>query len=209
MLACDLSRIAEEIRAVEEAGADLLHFDVMDGHFVPNITFGLPVLESARRVTELPFDVHLMMSRPELYLEAFVDAGSDFVTVHVEACGKKLPAIASKIRKLGARPGVAINPETPFGHVSPYLDCFDLLLIMTVHPGFGGQKFIPAVLPKIRRARRWIRRHRPDLILSVDGGIDRRTARLARSAGVNLLVAGSSVFGESDYATAIRHLRKT
>ncbi len=209
ILSADFSRLGSEIRAVGRAGADWIHVDVMDAHFVPNLTIGPPVIRKIRPVSRLPFDVHLMMSRPELYLEAFVDAGSDFVTVHVEACGKKLPAIASKIRKLGARPGVAINPETPFGHVSPYLDCFDLLLIMTVHPGFGGQKFIPAVLPKIRRARRWIRRHRPDLILSVDGGIDRRTARLARSAGVNLLVAGSSVFGESDYATAIRHLRKT
>lgn len=207
ILSADFFRLGAEIRAVTRAGADFIHVDVMDAHFVPNLTLGPPVIRSVRRASRLPFDVHLMMSHPEKYLDAFAKSGADYLTVHVEACGRALPRIARSIRALGVRPGVAVNPETPFSRVSPYIKHFDLLLLMTVHPGFGGQKFIPAVLPKMRQAHRWIVRHRPGMILSVDGGIDERTAKRARRAGVTLLVAGSSVFGSADYARAIRRIR--
>lgn len=208
ILSADFFRLGAEIRAVTRAGADFIHVDVMDAHFVPNLTLGPPVLRSVRRASRLPFDVHLMMTHPQNYLEAFAKAGADYLTVHVEACGGKLPQIARTIRALGVRPGVAVNPETPFSRVLPYLHHFDLLLLMTVHPGFGGQKFITAVLPKMRQARRWIERHRPDMILSVDGGVDEKTSKKVRRAGVSLLVAGSSIFGSGDYAKAIRRLRQ-
>lgn len=207
ILSADFSKLGAEIRAVTRAGADFIHVDVMDAHFVPNLTIGPPVIRCARRFSRLPFDVHLMMTHPQKYLEAFARAGADYLTVHVEACGRKLPRTAGIIRSLGARPGVAVNPETPFSKVAPYLKHFDLLLMMTVHPGFGGQKFIAAMLPKLKQARHWISRHRPDMILSVDGGIDPATSKKARRAGATLIVAGSSVFGTKHYASAIRQLR--
>ncbi|OGH62426.1 MAG: ribulose-phosphate 3-epimerase [Candidatus Lindowbacteria bacterium RIFCSPLOWO2_12_FULL_62_27] len=207
ILSADFSRLGAEIRAVTRAGADVIHVDVMDAHFVPNLTLGPPVIRSVRGASSLPFDVHLMMTHPQKYLEAFAKAGADWLTVHVEACGRRLPAVARAIRSMGARPGVAINPETPFSRVVPYLNHFDLLLCMTVHPGFGGQKFITDVLPKLRMAHVWISKHRPDMILSVDGGIDERTARMARRSGVTLLVAGSAVFGNADYEKAIKRVR--
>ncbi len=207
ILSADFSRLGAEIRAVERAGADCLHVDVMDAHFVPNLTIGPPVIKKIRHVTRLPFDVHLMMTHPEDYLQDFASAGSDYLTVHVEACGRRLPAVSAAIRKLGVRPGVAVNPETPFSSVRPYLAHFDLLLLMAVHPGFGGQKFIRSVVPKIRQARQWIDKNRPEMMLSVDGGVDEKTARSVKRAGVNWLVAGSSIFGNSDYARAIRKLR--
>ncbi|MBI4179906.1 ribulose-phosphate 3-epimerase [bacterium] len=206
ILSADFSRLGAEIRAVTKAGADLIHVDVMDAHFVPNLTIGPPVIRKIRQSTRLPFDVHLMMTHPLSYLEAFAKAGADYLTVHVEACGSRLPAAARAIRALGVRPGVAVNPETPFARVEPYLHHFDLVLLMTVHPGFGGQKFMRSVLPKIRRARQWLDRNHHPAILSVDGGIDEKTACLARRAGVTLLVAGNSVFGNSNYGRAIRSL---
>lgn len=207
ILSADFSKLGAEIRAVTRAGADMIHVDVMDAHFVPNLTIGPPVIRTIRNTTSLPFDVHLMMTHPQKYLEDFIKAGADYLTIHVEACGRMLPRIARTIRLLGARPGVAVNPETPFSRVKPYLENFDLLLLMTVHPGFGGQKFISNVLPKMREACRWIRDHRPHMILSVDGGIDGKTAAKARRAGATLLVAGSAVFAKGHYAKAIQQLR--
>ncbi len=209
ILPADFSKPGAEIRAVTRAGADFIHVDVMDAHFVPNLTIGPPVIRTVRHTTSLPFDVHLMMTHPQKYLEAFIKAGADYLTIHVEACGRMLPQIARTIRLLGARPGVAVNPETPFSRVKPYLENFDLLLLMTVHPGFGGQKFISNVLPKMREAHRWITCHRPHMILSVDGGIDEKTAKKVRRAGANLLVAGSAIFAKGHYAKAIQHLRNS
>lgn len=208
ILSADFSKLGSEIRSVTRAGADFIHVDVMDAHFVPNLTIGPPVIRMVRGVSRLPFDVHLMMTHPQKYLDAFARAGADYLTVHVEACGRNLPALARSIRDLGVLPGVAVNPETPFSRVLPYLKHFDLLLLMTVHPGFGGQKFLQDVLPKMRSARKWMDQHRRDMILSVDGGIDPKTAKLARKAGAQLLVAGSAVFGSDDYAGAIRRLRR-
>lgn len=208
ILSADFSRLGEEIRAVERAGADLIHVDVMDAHFVPNLTIGPPVIRRIRGMTQLPFDVHLMMTDPQKYLEAFAQAGSDYLTVHVEACGRRLPEVARAIRRLGMKPGVSINPETPFSRVRPYLENFDLLLVMSVHPGFGGQKFIAKSLVNIREARKWMDVNKPDMWLSVDGGIDERTAPKARRAGANLLVAGHAVFSRKNYAGIIQKLRR-
>lgn len=207
ILSADFSKLGAEIRAVASAGADVIHVDVMDAHFVPNLTIGPPVIRKVRHVCKLPFDVHLMMTHPQDYLEAFAKAGADYLTVHVEACGRRLPEVAARIRRLGVLPGVSLNPETPFSRVRPYLDHFDLFLVMTVHPGFGGQKFMSSVVPKIRQAHRWIAEHKPSMALSVDGGVDEKTAPVVRAAGANLLVAGSAVFGQSNYARAIRALR--
>lgn len=207
ILSADFSRLGAEIRAVTGAGADWIHVDVMDAHFVPNLTIGPPVIRSVRKTSRIPFDVHLMMTHPQNYLEAFAKAGADYLTVHVEACGRQLPQVARQIRSLGVRPGVALNPETPLARAVSYLDHFDILLLMTVHPGFGGQKFIHGVLQKIRAARHWISRNKPDMVLSVDGGIDARTAKKVRAAGARMLVAGSAVFGHPNYKKAIRLLR--
>lgn len=207
ILSADFSKLGAEIRAVVAAGADVIHVDVMDAHFVPNLTIGPPVIRNVRSASKLPFDVHLMMTHPQDYLEAFAKAGANYLTVHVEACGRRLPSVAERIRRLGVLPGVSLNPETPFSRVRPYLDHFDLLLVMTVHPGFGGQKFMSSVMPKLRRAHKWIVRNKPSMILSVDGGIDEATSPIVRAAGANLLVAGSAVFGHPNYARAIRALR--
>ena len=202
ILSADGSRLGEEIAAVEAAGADLLHIDVMDGHFVPNITIGPGLIASLRKRTRIPFDVHLMIENPERYIDDFAKAGSDWITVHVEATAH-LHRLVSVIREKGVRAGVSLNPATPLGLVEPILPEIDLLLVMTVNPGFGGQKFIAGMLPKIAEAKRLIREIAPEVLIEVDGGVTRKNIRSIADAGADILVAGSSVFGSGNYSETI------
>ncbi len=202
ILSADGSRLGEEIAAVEAAGADLLHIDIMDGHFVPNLTIGPGLVASLRHRTRLPFDVHLMIENPERYIDEFAKAGSDWITVHVEAA-VHLHRIVHLIREKGVRAGVSLNPATPLSLVEPILPEIDLLLIMTVNPGFGGQKFIAGMLPKIAAAKRLIREAAPEVLIEVDGGVTLKNIRSIADAGADMLVAGSSVFGSGDYAETI------
>jgi len=202
ILSADGSRLGEEIAAVEAAGADLLHIDVMDGHFVPNITIGPGLIASLRKKTRIPFDVHLMIENPERYIDDFAEAGSDWITIHVEAT-VHLHRLVSVIREKGVRAGVSLNPATPLSLVEPILPEIDLLLVMTVNPGFGGQKFIEGMLPKIAEAKRLIREIAPEVLIEVDGGVTRKNIRSIADAGADILVAGSSVFGSGNYPETI------
>lgn len=206
LLAADFSALADEIRRVEQGGADWLHLDIMDGHFVPNITFGPMLVGAVRRLTDLPLDVHLMIAPPEPYLHAFVEQGADILTVHWEAT-PHVHRCLQRIRELGVRAGVAINPGTPWQAVEPLLGDVDLILVMTVNPGFGGQAFLPATLAKLEAIRDACRRAGVSPRLEVDGGIDPQTGRQALAAGADVLVAGSSVFGAPDPAAAVATLK--
>jgi ribulose-phosphate 3-epimerase len=207
ILACDFGRLADEIQAVTEAGADWIHIDVMDGHFVPNITIGPRIVEAARDATELPLDVHLMIEQPERYIEAFIKSGATIVGVHAEAC-PHLHRTVAQIREAGARASVTINPGTPTSAVEPVLGDVDQVLVMTVNPGFGGQRFIPGTLAKVETLRGWIRDRGLAVALEVDGGITEDTIASAARAGANAFVAGTAIFGAPDYRTAIKALRQ-
>ena len=204
ILSADFAALGEAIARVEAAGADLLHVDVMDGHFVPNLTIGPPVIESIRKRTRLPLDVHLMIEEPERWVETYIKSGADYVTVHVEASAH-LARTLTLIREAGARSGVALNPSTPPEVLQYVLDDLDLVLVMSVNPGFGGQSFIPTAYEKIRRLRAMLA-DRPVLI-SVDGGVNAENAGALAQAGASVLVAGSSIFGAGDPGAAVSLLR--
>ncbi len=206
ILSADFSRLGEEILAVEDAGADLIHVDVMDGHFVPNITIGPPVVASIKKTARVPLDVHLMIDDPDRYIQSFADAGSDIITVHAEATAH-LHRTVHLIREAGAKAGVSINPATPLVDIEQVIGDIDLLLIMTVNPGFGGQEFIESMLPKIREARDMIDRISPDILLEVDGGITLQNIGAVKEAGADIFVAGSSIFLSEDYGQTIKEMR--
>jgi ribulose-phosphate 3-epimerase len=203
ILSADFSRLGDEVRAVEQAGADIIHVDVMDGHFVPNITIGPLVVRDLRKVTRLPLDCHLMIERPDDYVEAFAQAGADKISVHVEAC-THLHRTVHLIKGLGVEAGVVLNPATPAEAIFPILEDLDFVLLMSVNPGFGGQSFIPSVLNKTRRIKAEAAKRNPDLKLEIDGGIKLSTIGAARDAGIDWFVAGSAIFKAGDTAEAYR-----
>lgn len=207
ILSADFANLAAEIRDVEKGGADYIHVDVMDGHFVPNITIGPLIVEAIRPVTELPLDVHLMIENPERYIEAFVKAGADIITVHQEAC-IHLHRTIVMIKELGVKAGVVLNPATPVSLIEEILPEVDMVLLMTVNPGFGGQRFIPSVLKKVEELAKLRTKLGIDFEIEIDGGVNTDTAKLCTDAGADVLVAGSAVYGQEDRAAAIAAIRE-
>jgi len=206
ILSADFSQLANEIVRVEDAGADWIHIDVMDGHFVPNLTFGPPVVTAIRKVTKLPFDVHLMVTNPQDLIEPFVQAGADIITVHAETA-PHLHRLIQAIKDSGKKAGVSLNPSTPLNAVEDVLNDVDMILIMSVNPGFGGQKFIPGAIDKIARLKAQIEKRELSVDIEVDGGINAATARQVIAAGANILVAGSAIYGAQDMTQAINGIR--
>ncbi len=207
ILSADFSRLGEEVRAVEAAGADVIHIDVMDGHFVPNITIGPLIVKALRPITSLPLDVHLMISDADRYLQDFIDAGADWITVHVEAC-THLHRTLSYIRSKGKKAGAVLNPATSLTTLEYVLDEVDLVMLMSVNPGFGGQSFIESSLDKIRRLRAMLDAVNPKAGIEVDGGISPQTIGRVAAAGANIFVAGSAVYGSKDYQAVIREMKR-
>lgn len=206
ILSANFAKLGEEILDVERGGADYIHVDVMDGHFVPNITIGPLIVEAIRPITKLPLDVHLMIENPDQYIEAFAKAGADYITVHVEAC-PHLHRTIQLIKSFGIKAGVVMNPATPVASVQHIIEDVDMVLLMTVNPGFGGQKFIHSVLPKIAEVKELANRFNPDLEIEIDGGVNEETAKLCIEQGANVLVAGSAIYNQEDRAEAIRKIR--
>jgi ribulose-phosphate 3-epimerase len=207
VLSADFGRLAADVQAAEAAGADWFHVDVMDGHFVPNLSMGPDVVAAIRRATKIPLDVHMMVSDPGRYAPRFIDAGADWMSIHHEAC-RETGAVVADIRTRGARPSVAVNPETPVEVLAPTAADLDMLLVMSVHPGFGGQRFIPESLAKLEDARRLRERLHARFLIEIDGGITVENAGAAAAAGADVIVAGTAIFGAPDYATAITAIRR-
>ena len=206
ILSADFSRLGEEIRAVEKAGADVIHVDVMDGHFVPNITIGPPVVASVRKITDLPLDVHLMIADADSYIDDFAKAGADWITVHVEAC-PHLHRTISRIKELGKKAGAVLNPATPLLSLDEILGDLDLVMLMSVNPGFGGQSFIRSSIDKIKNLRKMIHDRELEVGIEVDGGVSPATIEDVAGAGANIFVAGSAVFGKQNYAEVIKEMK--
>lgn len=207
ILSSDLLRLQEQVRIVEQNGADMIHVDVMDGHFVPNITFGPAMVKVLKRITKLPLDVHLMITNPSAYIQAFAEAGADMITVHQEAC-IHLDRVLNQIREQRCRPGVSLNPATPVASLSTILSIIDLVLIMTVNPGFGGQEFIPYTMQKISELKAIKDRQKLTFLIEVDGGVNAQNARSIVKAGADILVAGHAIFGQDNIASACQALKK-
>ena len=207
ILSADFSKLGEEVTAVEKAGADWVHIDVMDGHFVPNITIGPLVVEAVRKVTDLTLDVHLMIENPEKYIQAFVDAGADLITVQVETC-VHLNRVIQMIHQAGIRAGAVLNPSTPLSTIEWELDNLELVMLMGVNPGFGGQKFIPATLDKVQALRKIITARGLETLIEMDGGVSKSTIKEISDAGVDVLVSGSAIFGTEDYTETIKKFRQ-
>lgn len=206
ILSANFAKLGEEVKEVEAAGADLIHIDVMDGHFVPNITMGPIVVEALRPITTLPLDVHLMIENPDMYIEQFAKAGADYITVHVEAC-RHLHRTIQLIRSFGVKPGVVLNPHTPIESIQHILEDVDLVLFMTVNPGFGGQKFISSVVPKIESLSQIIKERNLSIEIEIDGGINEETIVPCAKAGATIFVAGSAIYNQKDRAEALQKIK--